>query len=165
MVDRNRISPKTTQRCHSVCLMYLPSFFICSSCGQREAQSGYRWNQSRVAAYPADEVTLFWAMVVFSVSLNFPCPARVTPAKPGEVGPAFPKCCHGQWPFVVEETVTPEGGKAEAEERRSRRAPDSPPTVDPAETDNRRKNSMDRSQPSLLRRQQLVRFAAHSRQF
>jgi len=36
-------------------------------------------------------VTLFWYMVVFSVSLKFPNPARVTLGEAKRVGPA-PKC-------------------------------------------------------------------------
>ena len=79
-------------------------------------------------------VTLFWYMVVISVSLNFPYPARVTLGDSQRVGPApkakecflggarkkFVRCTLPRFTNLFWEVPRPRrGGAAEAERRRA----------------------------------------------
>jgi hypothetical protein len=71
-------------------------------------------------------VTLFEYMVVISVSLNFPYPARVTLGKASE-WPLLPRpklCIYGG--SGADGNRNPQGGAAEAEERACHRAQDRP---------------------------------------
>ena len=71
-------------------------------------------------------VTLFWYMMVISVSLNFPYPARVTLRKASE-WPLLPRpklCIYGG--SVADGNRNPEGAEREAEERACRWAQERP---------------------------------------
>jgi hypothetical protein len=71
-------------------------------------------------------VTLFWYMVVISVSLNFPYPARVTLRQASEwtLLPRPKLCIYGG--SVEDGNRNPESGEAKAEERACRRAQERP---------------------------------------
>src|ERR1700723_493614 len=100
--------PKTMQRCHSVCETYSPvSLFLYEVLVAMENVVKF-WSFLPVrtsASLPRKpiRIALFWYMVVISVSLNFPYPARVTLSEASEWGrlPSAKECFLGVGPEEV----------------------------------------------------------------